>query len=135
VAGKVAALDFVNRAQVQQQQAVPSTQESLKLAAGVLFGAAIGVALITKVFPGQRVLAAMGILTGGAIFAAAAPVASLAESLGLGASVSGASFLALDIMHEIVPPPGTTSASGEAQAAQASAPSAAPVALRGIVAA
>lgn len=104
----VPSLDYLSRAQLQRQQPVIGATDALKLAGGVIAGALIGTALITKIFPGQRVLMALAIMTGGAIFAGTSPVASLPESVGLGATVSGAGFLMLDAMHEITPPAGTT---------------------------
>jgi hypothetical protein len=131
----VGPLEYVSRAQLQRQQPHLSATDALKLAGGVIAGAAVGTALITKVFPTQRVLMALGVMTGGAIFAGTAPVASLPESFGLGATVSGVVFLGLDIMGQIAAPPSGSTTAGAADAAPPPVARSSAVALRGLAAA
>lgn len=114
--------EYTTRRQVYEQQGTPSTLEAVKVMGGAIAGALTAGLLIAKVFPQQRVLTALAVLSGGAVLGATSPVASIPESVGMGAAVGGALFLGLEITNEIRSPSQVASAGTAGTAAALQAP-------------
>lgn len=113
---------FVTRQNLKAQIGpVPGPVAAIKTVGGAISGAMIATLLIGKVFPHNRTETAIATGVLSAILAAASPVGSLAEDVGLGGLVGAGVWLALRMTGQI-PAPADTAAVDTTDTAPAAPP-------------
>ncbi len=89
----------------------PTSTQIMNELGGITLGGVGGVFLILQLLPNQRALTALGELAFGGLMAAASPVGSVVEDLGMGLWATGIAYLALELFGGV-----PTTTSGQATA-------------------
>ncbi len=107
---------FTSRQRVREQIGpLPTATQAVRTMGGAFAGAAVATVIVTRVFPQHRVLTAMGLGVGSAVLAAASPVGSLAEDLGVGGVIASAMIILLDMTGALKPPTSTITSTAAAE--------------------
>lgn len=106
----VAAPPYTTRLMARHAMPIPSAQGSIETLVGAFVGAGVSAVLITKVFPRHQSVMAIASAPLFSILAAASPIGSIPEDVGIGGAVFSFGWLVLRAFNEIKIPTATSGA-------------------------